>query len=553
MKLRREYWQAAALVAGIAAACWLLYDRSIRGGGPLEWDEAQHALWAQRIAADLRSWDLLSFGYDSYRQVYWPPVISWLLGVFLLVVPGTDALARSFGLTAFSGLALALYGGGRALAGEPRSRHLTGLLCAGAGALAGATLAYAPLVMLDVPAAAMLAASLVCYFRLLRAPRAPDAGWALLGVLVTLTFLTKQNYGVLIACALTLACAIDGEWYRRRASPAAEPLRRGHLVAGATLAVLLAAWFGYPQKIARTVWALTTNTWGPSRGSVEGILFYPRAMPETAGSWFLLTAWIAGALLALRPRQLRDPRLRALVLVVLLQAAFVELSPVKVERHLLAFVPALAMLAAAQARGRLAIALGVLLAAHTVAVVPRLRPVPSTGSALLEAVLGEVRRGGRTLVIGSIDTPAAPSAIDWRLMHQGALSIDAAGSIVSGSEQRFAGTSLARWPAFVQQRLRPLFGRWPGRDGSATLYFGWPLDPEFRVGLEQLPALVDRIRRDRPLDRIVIALPLASAWPFIPGAARTADEIRPLGYADEGQPYSVERVEVRVLRRTSGS
>jgi hypothetical protein len=310
-------------------------------------------------------------------------------------------------------------------------------------------------------------------------------------------------------------------------------------------------WFGYPQKVARTVWALTTNTWGPSRGSLEGILFYPRAMPAIAGSWFLLAAWIAGLASAVRPRFLRDRRLRALLIVVVLQAAFVELSPVKVERHLLAFMPALAMLAAAQARGWGAIVLGVLLAAHTVVVVPRLQPVPSNGTALLAAVTSEAGRGGRTLVIGSIDTPAAPSAIDWRLIHQGTLTIDAAGSIVSGSEQRFAGTSLARFPAPVQRRLRPLFERWPGQDGNVTLYFGWPLDPEFRVGLEQLPPMVDRITRGRALDRIVIALPVTPAWPFIPSAAETAREMRARGYLDEGQPFLVENVEVRVLRRPS--
>lgn len=533
----------------IGLVCGLVFNRSIRGGGPLLWDEGYHALWAERVAADMRAMDFTGVAYDLYRQVYWPPLWSSVLGAVFLVAKPSAALARSVGLAAFAALALALYWGGRRVTAEPHSRHLSGLLAAGAGALAGGTLLNAPMVMLDVPAAALLACTLVWYFRLLDAPHSRDVAWAALGALVMTTFLTKQNYGVLLGVSLAVAFVIDGEWYRRP-SAGGRSRRRGHIVTGVTLAVLLTAWFGYPQKLVQTVWALTVNTWGPSRSSLEGVLFYPRAMPWLAGTWVLLAAWLVALAAALRPRELRDARVRTLVIMLALQTLFMEASPVKVERHLLALIPACAMLTASQARAWTKPVLGALLIVHFALVIPRVTPAAPSGTALLDVLRTEARNvSAPTLFIGSIEAPVAPPTIDLRLIEDGTLHVDRAGSLVNASEQHFAERMLSRFPAVIGRRLQSLFERWPGDEGNLTVYLGWPLDPAVQLRADGLAPLVRRIAGARPIDRIVIALPIAPQKPGLPTPARAAADLRAVGYGAAGEPFSVEGVDVRVLRR----
>jgi len=60
-------------------------------GGTLGWDESAHALYGLLIAHDLSQHDWISLLYDTYRQVYWPPLYSWLAGLLFLFTGRTTA------------------------------------------------------------------------------------------------------------------------------------------------------------------------------------------------------------------------------------------------------------------------------------------------------------------------------------------------------------------------------------------------------------------------------------------------------------------------------
>lgn len=118
----RVQWLALAAVTALAAVnLALAYQRILPARGPMHWDEASHALQGLVIAGDIGSGDLLAFLFDSYRQVYWPPVFSWISGpIFLLFGASTEA-ARLSSLIALLPLPAVLFLAGRRLGPAPTS------------------------------------------------------------------------------------------------------------------------------------------------------------------------------------------------------------------------------------------------------------------------------------------------------------------------------------------------------------------------------------------------------------------------------------------------
>jgi hypothetical protein len=98
--MRNWIWRIGFLCFGLAVG-WQVYQREILPSGPFHWDEAAHSLKGLLIAYDLQSHDWLSFLYDTYRQVYWPPLHSWFLSIAFLVHAPTVATARAISLILF--------------------------------------------------------------------------------------------------------------------------------------------------------------------------------------------------------------------------------------------------------------------------------------------------------------------------------------------------------------------------------------------------------------------------------------------------------------------
>ncbi|MFN8534309.1 MAG: hypothetical protein U0556_12285 [Dehalococcoidia bacterium] len=489
MLLVRRAWPAAMVVLAAAGVGAVLFDRAIRPSGPLGWDEAYHALWALRIAADIEAGDLLGLLYDSYRQVYWPPLFSWYAGTLILLGGPSTEIVRSAGLIALVGAALFGFAAGRDLAGRGAAGIVGGLTATGVLLLSGAMLELAPQAMLELPAVACLLAGLWLYGRIWQSERASTWAWASLGALVVLTFLAKQNYGVLLGLALAGGFLVDGEWLRRRPSDTVGARRRGQIVAALAASLLLVIWFAYPQKLVQTVQSLRNTPWGPAVDSIDGLLFYPRHLIWLAGSWLMLGVWVAAVGAALRPVALRDGRIRVLLFLVAIQLVFAQVSATKIDRHILPLVPAAALLSAAFAgwiagyRPAVASAgLIVLAVSQAITLLPTIRPVTSPeGWAALEAAVAATTPG-ETLIVGSIDLPMSPATLDWELIRAGRLTVDGAGSLSLASEERFASGALPRLPQPAQEPLGRLARRWPGAAGGATIYVGLPLDaPDLEV------------------------------------------------------------------------
>jgi hypothetical protein len=73
----RDAWGLAVVVVLALAVSWTIFQRAIRVGDLLWFDEAYHSLWGLLIADDLLHARFVSLLVDTNRQVYWPPLHSW--------------------------------------------------------------------------------------------------------------------------------------------------------------------------------------------------------------------------------------------------------------------------------------------------------------------------------------------------------------------------------------------------------------------------------------------------------------------------------------------
>jgi len=513
------------VLSGAIATSVLLFVRRVRPDPAFAWDEAYHALYGALIADELRRAQWLSVAYDSFLAVYWPPLHSWYLAWLFLLFGTSRAVARAGSLAALVGAAAVAYAAGRRLAapaGRDRptesTRTLAGLIAAGGILAAGGVLVMAPQAMLELPALFCLLVGCALYMRMSEG-HARDPAWIGLGLSVFATYLTKSNYGVVLALALLCAFALDGGWLAAGPVPdALRATRRGQLLVLATVCGLLILWFAYPTKIVGTLRSLINEPRGPSPASVAGLFFYPIDLLWLAGSWPMLMCWLLGLAVTFRRAPLRDdPRLRFLTIVLAVQFMLGEVSQTKLDRHILPMAPAFALLCAAWA-GRAWVALGsrwgrismgaallAVLAWHVCRVAPALTPA-GRGDPVREltwsAAFAALRDGHPVLVLGGNDGVTAPAALDWWLILDASMPLSGAGSLFQKA---------LPVPALGRPWRRD---RWPG-PGVCTMYAGLPLGAPAEAVLapgtyrEQVGGLLAR----HPVDAIVV-LPRMDRGPF---------------------------------------
>jgi len=520
-----------------------IFTRGIRAGGLLGGDEAFHSLWGLLIAGDLLSGRVVSFLVDTNRQVYWPPLHSWYLAALFIVFGPSTLLARSSSLLAFIATAVIVYFSAQRLTKVAGSAWTSvGGVVASACLIAAAgvqRMSTEP--MLELPGLFWLA---VCFWLYLRCgSRNASERWPpiLLGLAVLMTYLTRSNYGVLIALALTVASLIDGRWLSRRGSAAANRddaelarVRHGQLLTALALGVPLTAWLAYPGKIGETLAALTNTPYGAERFSAEGLLFYPRALLWLAGSWSLLIVWLVALALTLRRRVLvANAGVRLIVVFLALHMLFAELTLTKGVRHTLPFALGFSLLTGFWAergwmrleKGRLlsrrpglpamagwVVAAGVALflawQAYCLAVSgTRADTAPRPGR-LLEHLVAELRRNGPCLLLGDADLGLSPAGIDWHLAVAGVLPIEGAGALATPADLHSVHSRPRRLYRLVPDSLRAQVDRWPGSAGTYTAYIGMPLGAAESVKFspanfgERVAALLAR----HPMDRVLVVL-----------------------------------------------
>jgi len=499
-----------AILAAAIALAFAIYSRVIAPAGPLDWDEGFHALYGLRTAVELRKGDFLHVIYDAYRSVYWPPLHALYSGFFFLILGATTEIARASSLAAYVATA------GLLSLAALRARGAVAALVAGFGLLLSPLAAkLAGTALLELPALALLSLTLLLYVD----GRRP----VLLGLCVFATYLTRTNYGVLLALGLTAAFAVDGAIGRRLA--AGDPRRAAReraFRALAALAVPLALWFAYPPKITHTLAALVNFPNGPPPFSAEGLLYYPRAAVRLAGSWPLLVLYAAALAVSFSPRAFRDRSVRLVAILALLQILFAEISHTKLSRHILPlgvlFPFLLGILAddfrarsRAAVRGAMAGVFGLLLALQVPALAAALTPAtPRETEAIRAAVVEEMSRGGRAAFVASDLALVPPATCDFALLGGGVVSQDGAGALRTASESRLAASVASRSGPFARW-LRAEVERWPGA-GSYSVYIGLPRgDEAFRWTATGFPARFAALVARAPVDRVEALLDPESA------------------------------------------
>ena len=191
---------------------WAVYNYMILPSGLLAWDQAAHTVIGSLIAQDIIDGNWLAFFYDLYRQVYWPPVHPWLLGIALAVGGNTPVVARSLSLFLYLGSALLLYLSASRLGAERGYRVAfiaTVLFLTSPGLLP-----FAGQVMLEMTAVFFLILSLLLFFK----TDDSSSSWlrAALGLAIVATYLAKSNYGILLLITLTLELLIEARFRPRR-------------------------------------------------------------------------------------------------------------------------------------------------------------------------------------------------------------------------------------------------------------------------------------------------------------------------------------------------
>ncbi|MGI8498582.1 MAG: hypothetical protein ACR2OG_13480 [Gemmatimonadaceae bacterium] len=487
-----------AIVVGSLTAGWLVFTYLLSPGGPFAWDEAAHAMRGVVIARDIHAGEGLAFLYDSYRQVYWPPVHAWLTAAAFLVMGPSTMAARCVSLVAFVLLAPTLYVAGRMMAG--RRGELAGAAAAALALTSPPLAAYAALAMLELPALLALALTVLVFIWLGRpGTPPPPRRHALLGLGIMLTYFTRSSYAIILLLAIATTLLIKADFRPARL------ITRENGYAALPIILLSIIWFAYPPKVASTWRALVGVPWGgPKAQGVNGLLFYPRALFHLSGSVWIFLLLLASVAAGWRAR--RDRNVILLLVLIAIQFVIGTLHHTKLERYLFPVLPALyllAGLAAAEWWGRLPnrgvprVVAGAVLASALAlqlrSLVGSTREAPPTRptEAILGYVAGLVRLTEPTLVLGTMDMHPGPPATDWHLVTHGQLLAPTrAGSVFDVEFERAATDRLrsVRAPNPLRDEILHVLTRYDAGTATRSFYLG-------------LPGAIDRSRFDAMLRR----------------------------------------------------
>lgn len=545
---RRSALALTLVIAASTATGCLVFVEFVLAHRPPGWDEAAHALQGALIAHDVRTGDLLGFLFDTYRQVYWPPLHSWLVGAAFLVTGPSMEAARAVSVLAFVVLAPTLFIVARTV--EPRYGTMAGSLAAALTLTCPGMVALASANLLELPALLALSVTMLVYCRLDRDPGAAPACHALLGVSVVVTYLAKTNYGVLLVICIVLTKLFAAHF---RLGPL---LTRKNLYAALPLVLFCVIWFAWPAKIVTTWASLVNSPYGGDQGrGLAGLLFFPRAIVELTGPTSVLL-W-AGIVLAWKWR--REPGFGFLLVVALTQFVIGELHHTKLVRHIVPMFPPMFVLTGVagarlwewlkvhrSADGTMAVALLTGLAILQISVfgfpgsnpVQTMRPeVIRQGTDVLEYVSTQARAHAPALVINSNRPWPHPPVVDWHLVSRGHLPVTASEETMHPARDRRHAVAFDRLriPKTLQADARRVLDRYNAPSMTRTLRLISPEHPD------RLATLLNaRLRVDPP--QSIIALVGAS------DTTTTVDLIEPT-IVDQGY----RRISMREFTRARGA
>jgi 4-amino-4-deoxy-L-arabinose transferase-like glycosyltransferase len=509
---------------------WRIYTLMIVPAGPFRWDEAAHALRGLLIADDLQQGSWLGFLIDTYRQVYWPPLHSWLTGLAFLVAGPSMVTARTCSLVAYLLTVPLLYLAARTM--RKTQCEIAGLSAVILFLTSPPLIDFASQCMLEAFGLLAVSLTILIYFRVDRDDVAPKKH-VLLGLCITLAYFVKSNYGILLLLTIAVMALSDAR-FRPRAL-----LTRANYYMALPMFVIFPLWFAYPKKLTTTWEALVNVPWGVIEPyGVEGLLFYPRAFLHLSGSAWLCAMFLLALLVAFA--FWRDRNVRFLLVLVILQMISGELHHGKVERHIFPILPALFLVAgyaAAEGWARLkgmrqrlrfwlAYAVAGVLFLHAVSLwAVSMHPYMKTqGEEVGEYVATAVRNGAPALVLGTMDRcDFPPPLIDWHLItREGFMTIHQAGSLGQIEEERRLASILkqSRAPAWFIDAILPVLTRSDRPAISRTLYLGLPKNASYSLNQEELGLFLEQTFARTPCRSVVVVTSLSdkTRYPLAPNA-----------------------------------
>jgi len=505
----------AALFTG-----WRIYTLMIVPAGPFRWDEAAHALRGLLIADDLRQGSWLGFLLDTYRQVYWPPLHSWLTGLaFLVAGPGMVA-ARTCSLVTYLLTVPLLYLAAQSM--RKTGREVAGLSAVILFLTSPPLIDFASQCMLEAPGLLAVSLTILIYFEVAR-DEVPAWKHVLLGLGITFAYFVKSNYGIILLLTVAVTLLSDAK-FRPRAL-----LTRANYYMVLPMLVIFPLWFVYPKKLITTWEAMVNVPWGVTEPyGMEGLLFYPRAFLHLSGSVWFCALFLLSLLIAFAFR--RDRKVKFLLILVILQMVIGELHQDKEERHIFPILPALFLLAGyAVAEGwarlqgtrgvlrfRLAYVVAGVLLFHAVSLAfTSMYPhTTDQGKEASEYIATAVRSGAPALVLGTMGGRyhPPPPLLDWQLIIQeGLMTIHQAGSLGQIEEERRLASTLehSRAPAWFIDAILPLLARSDRPATSRTLYLGLPAKASYSLSQEKFGHFLQQTLARTPCRSLVVVTSLS--------------------------------------------
>ncbi|MCA9874121.1 MAG: glycosyltransferase family 39 protein [Anaerolineales bacterium] len=467
---------------------WRIYTMAIAPDGAPHWDEAAHTLRGILISEDIQQRDWPGFFYDSYRQVYWPPLQSWFVGAAFLIGPVSMVAARAVSLVVFLLAAILLYITGINMTRQ--YREVAAVIAAILFLTNTEMAAHAAEVMLEIYGILFLIITFLLYFITTKYPHESKV-YFLLGLSVAATYFAKANYGILLFMVILIGAVMDVRFRVRKL------LTREMFFFLLPITVIFAIWFAYPPKITSTWQALVNVPFGVQEPyTAAGLLFYPRALVSMAGAGWMFAVWLAAFVAAFWYG--RDRNVRFLLILITLQFLLGQIHHTKVVRHLLPILPAIFLLIgyvlaqwwASGKRGvkfwlPRAASVGLLVAATLAFAQTYEANARQTDHALIAYLSEMARTQDSLLLIGSMDlVQPSPPVLDWNLTaKENVLDISHSGVTMHYEQDRAAQDLFKKIPVqALQNTILPVLQRADSTLGLRTLYLGLPAGTRYSTG-----------------------------------------------------------------------
>lgn len=497
-----------SLIAG-----WVIYVYIIVPGGDFGWDEAAHALRGLTIAFDIRKGHWLGFLFDTYRQTYWSPLHSWLVGFSFLVAGPSVVVARSVSLILYIVTVPTIYLVTRSM--DRKYKNLAGFTAALLFMISPGIIVSASQAMLEMPALFCLILTFFLYFRWADNHQS-KLNHILLGLSITLTYFFRSNYGVLLFLALFITVLINNRFNLRKL------FSSKHFYTILPMLIVFSIWFAYPPKLISTLQSMINKPFGVGNPySIEGFLFYPLSIYRLSGSVWLLLFLLSSTIASFQ--FIRDHKITFLLVFIILQFFVCEFHHDKADRLIVPIMIPFFMLAGnilAYWWDRfsgykftnklwLQLLLAGIILSHVVTIFTgSLNPVQSRPcDDIVRNVALYSREADSALILGTRDVKCpSPPNLDWKLItEENCFEVTQAGSVLPVEDIKKLETSLIRY--HIPFRLKNTVLQVLQRSEQAekrSLFIGLPPDSIYSKSQAGFDLFFQNALHGQSLDRVVV-------------------------------------------------